>query len=57
MTVPQNFIDKKLWLQWENKHGDIGDTVEEKAKHIVDNPDDYKDRIVEKAQYVLDNIV
>ena len=57
MVVPQHFIDNKLWLQWENKHGDIGDTVEEQAQHIVDNPDDYNDRIVEKAQYVLDNIV
>ena len=57
MAVPQSFIDNQKWLQWENKHGDIGETLEEQAQHIVDNPDDYNDKIVEKAQYVLDYVV
>ena len=57
MAVPQSFIDNQKWLQWEDKHGDIGETLEEQAQHIIDNPDDYNDKIVEKAQYVLDNVV
>ena len=57
MAVPQSFIDNQKWLQWGDKHGDIGETLEEQAQYIVDNPDDYNDKIVEKAQYVLDNIV
>tara|TARA_B100000212_G_scaffold337277_1_gene311858 strand:- start:1331 stop:1501 length:171 start_codon:yes stop_codon:yes gene_type:complete len=55
MVVDERWIGNERYKRWGvSKLQEYGDTPEEVAQYIVDNSDDFSDKIIEKAEAVLD---
>ena len=55
MVVDERLIGNERYKRWGvSKLQEYGDTPEEVAQYIVDNSDDFSDKIIEKAEAVLD---